>query len=226
MRPENQPIAVVGMACRFPKIDGVEELWTALVEGFNAADVVPPDRWDADRYYSRDDVSKGKAYVRRGGFINQDPKTFDANFFGISPREAENMDPQQRLLLEVVWEAFENSGLILPAYAGRNVGVYVGGFMLDHMITQMAFSNRSQINQHTAAGMMMTMLSNRVSHTFDFRGPSLSMDTACSSSLVAFHVACQEVWRGACEMAHYRWRQHHDATGIPHGYVQRALPFT
>ena len=96
---------------------------------------------------------------------------------------------------------FENSGLILPEYAGKNVGVYVGGFMLDHMITQMAFSNRCRINQHTAAGMMMTMLSNRVSHTFDLRGPSLSMDTACSSSLVAFHYACQDVWRGACEMA-------------------------
>ena len=189
------------MACRFPKLDGIQQLWEALQRRFNAAGVVPSDRWDADRYYSSDIASKGKAYIRRGGFVNQDVKTFDAAFFGISPREAENMDPQQRLMLEVVWEAFENCGLILPKYAGANVGVYVGGFMLDHMITQMAFSNRSQINQHSAAGMMMTMLSNRVSHTFDLRGPSLSIDTACSSSLVAFHYACQDVWRGACEMA-------------------------
>ncbi|MFK8112095.1 MAG: SDR family NAD(P)-dependent oxidoreductase [Rubripirellula sp.] len=197
----NQPLAVVGMACRFPKIDDIQSLWTALCSGFNAADDVPADRWDADRYYSKNEVSKGKSYVRRGGFVNQDVKSFDASFFGISPREAENMDPQQRLILEVVWEAFENCGLVLPDYAGRNVGVYVGGFMLDHMITQMSMANRSQINQHSAAGMMMTMLSNRVSHTYDFRGPSLSIDTACSSSLVAFHYACQDVWRGACEMA-------------------------
>ena len=201
MSNKTEPIAIISMACRFPKLDNVQQLWDALVNRFNAADTVPPERWDGDRYYSTNEASKGKAYVRRGGFVNQDVRTFDASFFGISPREAENMDPQQRLILEVVWEAFENCGLILPDYAGQNVGVYVGGFMLDHMITQMGLGNRSSINQHSAAGMMMTMLSNRVSHTFDFRGPSLSIDTACSSSLVAFHYACQDIWRNACEMA-------------------------
>ncbi|MFO0940905.1 MAG: SDR family NAD(P)-dependent oxidoreductase [Pirellulales bacterium] len=104
-------------------------------------------------------------------------------------------------MLEVVWEAFENAGLSLPDHARRSVGVYVGGFMLDHMITQMTVANRSAINQYSAAGMMMTMLSNRVSHTFDFRGPSLSIDTACSSSLVAFNYACQDVWAKTCELA-------------------------
>ena len=201
MRPRNTPLAIISMACRFPQIDSVAELLAALKSGSNLIDEVPRDRWDPDRYYSSDPASKGKTYTRRGGFIRQDPKTFDAGFFGISPREAENMDPQQRLILEVTWEAFENCGLVLPEFAKTNVGVYVGGFMLDHMITQMAFSNRSQINQNSAAGMMMTMLSNRVSHTFDFRGPSMSLDTACSSSLVAFHVGCQDLWRGACDMA-------------------------
>ncbi|MFK7818361.1 MAG: beta-ketoacyl synthase N-terminal-like domain-containing protein, partial [Planctomycetaceae bacterium] len=196
-----EPIAVISMACRFPKLDNIDELWNALCSRFNAADLVPPDRWDADRYYSTNEASKGKAYVQRGGFVNQDVRSFDASFFGISPREAENMDPQQRLILEVVWEAFENCGLKLPDFAKRAVGVYVGGFMPDHMLTQMGLGNRSSINQHSAAGMMMTMLSNRISHTFDLRGPSLSIDTACSSSLVAFHYACQDVWRGACEMA-------------------------
>lgn len=197
----HEPIAIISMACRFPKLDNIAELWDALRTRFNAADTVPPDRWDANRYFSTNEVSKGKSYVRRGGFVKQDVRSFDASFFGISPREAENMDPQQRLILEVVWEAFENCGLKIPDFAGRQVGVYVGGFMLDHMITQMGLGNRSSINQHSAAGMMMTMLSNRVSHTYDFRGPSLSIDTACSSSLVAFHYACQDVWRGACEMA-------------------------
>ena len=195
-------LAIVGMGCRFPKgLDSLGQLWEALKGRFNTSDVVPEDRWTADRYFSSNAASKGKAYIRRGNFLKQDISLFDAAFFGISPRDAENMDPQQRLLLEVVWESFENAGLILPEFAGRQVGVYVGGFMLDHMVTQMSPTNRSQINQNTAAGMMMTMLSNRVSHTFDFRGPSLSIDTACSSSLVAFHYACQDLWRGACELA-------------------------
>lgn len=202
MRHPLQPIAVIGFAFRFPKgIENIERLRSALLNRFSAIDKVPASRWSTDWYYSSNPTSRGKAYIERGGFLSQDISLFDANFFGISPRDAENMDPQQRLLLEVVWEAFENSGLSLPSHAGRNVGVYMGGFMLDHMISQMAPSNRSQINQHTAAGMMMTMLSNRVSHTFDLRGPSLSIDTACSSSLVAFHYACQDIWRGAAELS-------------------------
>jgi acyl transferase domain-containing protein/NAD(P)-dependent dehydrogenase (short-subunit alcohol dehydrogenase family)/acyl carrier protein len=190
------------MACRLPKgLDTTDDLWNALCNRFSAIDTIPPDRWTADRYYFAQDAAKGKAYIRRGGFLSHDIAGFDAGFFGISPRDAENMDPQQRLMLEVVWEAFENAGFDLPAHAGQRVGVYVGGFMLDHMINQMAAANRTQINQHTAAGMMMTMLSNRVSHTFDFRGPSLSIDTACSSSLVAFHYACQDLWNGAARLA-------------------------
>lgn len=195
-------LAIVGMACRFPKgLESIDQLWNALVNRFSAIDTVPADRWSVERYFSSNPVAKGKSYIQRGGFLSHDIHRFDAGFFGISPRDAENMDPQQRLLLEVVWEAFENSGMILPEYSGKKVGVYVGGFMLDHMITQMSASNRSQINQNTAAGMMMTMLSNRISHTYDFRGPSLSIDTACSSSLVAFHYACQDLWRGQSEMA-------------------------
>ncbi len=197
-----EPIAIVGMACRFPKgLEDLERLWEALKSRTSAIDTVPADRWTADRYYSSNPIAKGKSYIRRGGFLSHPIETFDPGFFGISPRDAENMDPQQRLLLEVVWEAFENSGISLPDQAGHAVGVYVGGFMLDHMITQMSAPNRSAINQNTAAGMMMTMLSNRISHTFDLRGPSLSIDTACSSSLVAFHYACQDIWRGTTEMA-------------------------
>lgn len=197
-----EPIAIVGIACRFPgELENIQKLWEGLRTRYSAITETPTERWSADRYYSKNHISKGKTYVRRGGYLKRDPRLFDAAFFGISPRDAENMDPQQRLMLEVVWEAFENAGIRLPEHARRPVGVYVGGFMLDHMITQTALSNRSAINQYSAAGMMMTMLSNRVSHTFDFRGPSLSIDTACSSSLVAFHYACQDIWSGACEMA-------------------------
>ena len=94
--------------------------------------------------------------MHRGAFLKHDISEFDPSFFGISPRDAENMDPQQRTLLEVVWESFENAGLSLPQHSGKNVGVYVGGFMLDHMINQMSPGNRSIINQHTATGMMMS----------------------------------------------------------------------
>lgn len=198
----HQALAIVGMACRFPgELTNIDKLWQGLCSKYSAIREIPSERWDSNRYYSTNEQSRGKAYVKRGGFLNRDPREFDASFFGISPRDAENMDPQQRLMLEVTWEAFENAGFKIPEYAKKNVGVYVGGFMLDHMITQMAFANRSQINQYSASGMMMTMLSNRVSHAYDFRGPSLSIDTACSSSLVAFHFACQDVWEKRCELA-------------------------
>ena len=195
-------IAVVGMACRFPGgIDSLKDLHEALCNKVNTASDVPEDRWCGDWFYSKNEAAPAKAYVRRGNFVKQDFKTFDAAFFDLPPSVAENLDPQQRMMLEVVWEAFENAGIPLPQMAGENVGVFVGGFMLDHMITNMGPENASLINQNTAAGMMMTMLSNRISHAFDLRGPSLSIDTACSSSLTAFNYACNDIWNGTCDMA-------------------------
>jgi acyl transferase domain-containing protein/NAD(P)-dependent dehydrogenase (short-subunit alcohol dehydrogenase family)/acyl carrier protein len=195
-------IAIIGMACRFPGgIDTIDGLWSALENRVNTASEVPNERWNSDYYHAEDERAPAKAYVRRANFLAQDVRTMDAAFFDLPPRVAENLDPQQRLMLEVVWEAFENAGLSLPAHAKENVGVYVGGFMLDHMITLMDTTNRTLINANTAAGMMMTMLSNRISHAFDLRGPSLSIDTACSSSLTAFNYGCQDIWRGACDVA-------------------------
>lgn len=195
-------IAVVGMACRFPGgIETIDGLWSALALRLNTATEIPESRWSSEYYFSEDERAPAKGYVRRANFLAQDVRTMDAAFFDLPPRVAENLDPQQRLMLEVVWEAFENAGLSLPDHAGRDVGVYVGGFMLDHMITQMDTTNRTQINANTAAGMMMTMLSNRISHAFDLRGPSLSIDTACSSSLTAFNYGCQDIWRGTCDTA-------------------------
>lgn len=202
MNAKQELLAVVGMGCRFPGgIESISALVEALEGKVNTTCDVPEDRWNSDFHHSSNPASRGKSYMYRGSFLTNDVSQFDPSFFGISPRDAENMDPQQRTMLEIVWEAFENAGLDLPTHAGKDVGVYVGGFMLDHMINQMSPGNRSVINQHTATGMMMTMLSNRISHVFDFRGPSLSIDTACSSSLVAFHYACQELWRGTTKMA-------------------------
>ncbi|WP_446326926.1 SDR family NAD(P)-dependent oxidoreductase [Burkholderia pseudomallei] len=195
-------IAVVGMACRLPGgIDNLDALVAALRGRHVTVGPVPVDRWDSARYYAADETARGKTYVDKGNFLTQDIRSMDAEFFDLPPRVAENLDPQQRLLLELIWEAFENAGLDLTAHAGQKVGVYVGGFMLDHMITLTQVTNRARHNANTAAGMMMTMLANRLSHAFDLRGPSLSIDTACSSSLVAFSYACRDIWAGECEMA-------------------------
>ncbi|MGF6574261.1 acyl transferase domain-containing protein/NAD(P)-dependent dehydrogenase (short-subunit alcohol dehydrogenase family)/acyl carrier protein [Paraburkholderia sp. GAS333] len=195
-------IAVVGMACRLPGgLDDPDSLLAALRERVVTAGPIPADRWDSARYYSADESVKGKAYVNQANFLTQDVRSMDADFFDLPARVAENLDPQQRLLLELIWEAFENAGLDLPAHAGSKVGVYVGGFMLDHMVTLMQVANRTRHNANTAAGMMMTMLANRLSYAFDLRGPSLSIDTACSSSLVAFSYACRDIWSGDCDMA-------------------------
>ena len=146
----------------------------------------------------------------------------DAGFFGISPG-GRSTDPQQRLLLEVAWEAMENAGLDVHALAGSRTGVFIGGFTLDHMLSQMGADSREQIGQHTAVGSTMTMLSNRLSHAFDFRGPSISMDTACSSSLVALHQAA-----GAVDRSMHRrvggWRQRHAAARNADRDVQRRVP--
>ncbi|CAB3799694.1 Phthiocerol synthesis polyketide synthase type I PpsC [Paraburkholderia ultramafica] len=195
-------IAVVGMACRLPGgLDDVDSLLAGLRERVVTAGPIPADRWDAARYYCADESVKGKAYVDKANFLKQDVRSIDAGFFDLPARVAENLDPQQRLLLELIWEAFEHAGLDLPAHAGHKIGVYVGGFMLDHMITLMQVANRTRHNANTAAGMMMTMLANRLSHAFDLRGPSLSIDTACSSSLVAFSYACRDIWSGDCDVA-------------------------
>jgi acyl transferase domain-containing protein len=126
---------------------------------------------------------------------------FDPLFFGISPREAESMDPQQRLLLEVVWEAFEDGGLVESDLKGTRTGVFIGGFCMDSMLMRFGQLNRELANSHSAASSTMTMLSIRISYAFDLKGPSLTMDTACSSSLVATHYGCQSIWSGESKMA-------------------------
>jgi acyl transferase domain-containing protein/NADPH:quinone reductase-like Zn-dependent oxidoreductase/NADP-dependent 3-hydroxy acid dehydrogenase YdfG/acyl carrier protein len=199
---DHEPIAILGAGCRFPgDISSLEAFWDALTSRIDAICDVPADRWSMSRFQSGNKTSKGKMYIRKGGFLTQRLNEMDAAFFGISPREAESLDPQQRLLLEVAWEAMENAGLDIRALAGSRTGVFIGGFTLDHMLSQMGAASRDQIGQHTAVGSTMTMLSNRLSHAFDFRGPSISMDTACSSSLVALHQACQALWTGQCTAA-------------------------
>ncbi|MEV7283665.1 amino acid adenylation domain-containing protein [Streptomyces sp. NPDC093252] len=194
-------IAIIGIGCRLP--GGASDhrtFWQNLVDGRDCLTATPPDRYDTATLGSRDKATPGRLVGGRGGYIDGFDE-FDPAFFGISPREAAHMDPQQRKLLEVAWEALEDGGQKPGELAGTDVGVFVGAFTLDYKILQFADLGFETLAAHTATGTMMTMVSNRISYCFDFRGPSVSLDTACSSSLVAVHLACQSLSRGESGLA-------------------------
>ena len=195
-------MAIVGIGCRLPGgADSAESLWNLLCSETDATGVVPETRWNADRYHDPNPAKVGKIVTRRGGFLSEIDQ-FDPQFFGISPREAHSLDPQQRLLLHATWEALEDGGIPADGLAGTDVGVFIGGFTLDYQLLQnQGRTSRYRFKSHSATGMMMTMLANRISHAFDFRGPSMTVDTACSGSLVAVHLAAQSIWNGECDLA-------------------------
>ncbi|WP_405505785.1 amino acid adenylation domain-containing protein [Streptomyces cyaneofuscatus] len=196
-----QKVAIIGMGCRLP--GGASDhrtFWRNLIAGKDCITPTPPDRYDVTTLGSRFRDKPGRLVGGRGGYIDGFDE-FDPAFFGISPREADHMDPQQRKLLEVAWETLEDGGQRPADLAGENVAVYVGAFTLDYKILQFADLGFTSLAAHTATGTMMTMVSNRISYCFDFRGPSLSIDTACSSSLVAVHLACQALSRGESDLA-------------------------
>lgn len=198
----NQPIAIVGIGCRFPGgSNSPKAFWDMLLNKTDAIVDVPSDRWDLKKYYDDDDNRPSKMRARQGGFLQENIYDFDPLFFDISPREAESLDPQERYLLEVTYEAIENAGIRLEDLRGSQTGVFIGGFTLDNLLLRTSRDNRILINSHTSTGVTMTMLSNRLSYTFDLKGPSISMDTACSSSLVATHVACQSIWNNESKIA-------------------------
>ena len=202
MSNQKEPIAIIGIGCRFPGGGANPRLfWRNLCQGKDAITNIPDDRWDIRKFYDPDPDKPGKTYARQGGFLKEKINLFDPLFFGISPREAESMDPQQRLLLEVTWEAIEDAGMQLANLQGSKTGVFIGGFMLDNMLMSMGQLNRELVDTHTPISSTMTILSNRLSYVFDLHGPSVSMDTACSSSLVAAHYACQSIWNGESDMA-------------------------
>jgi acyl transferase domain-containing protein/NAD(P)-dependent dehydrogenase (short-subunit alcohol dehydrogenase family)/acyl carrier protein len=198
----NDKVAIIGAGCRLPGgANDLGKFWDLLVQAKNVVSEIPRERWHSERFCSDNAAAAAKSYVRRGHFIDWDYRGFDAGFFHFAPREVEYLDPQQRLLLEVAWEAMEHAGLDPTRLAGSEVGVYMGGFTVDHMLNQLGSGGRSVIGAHSAAGATLTMLSNRISYAFDFHGPSISIDTACSSSLVAFSYAVNDMLAGNCEMA-------------------------
>ncbi|OPF73780.1 type I polyketide synthase [Streptomyces antioxidans] len=194
------PIAIVGMACRFPAgITSPEELWGFLEEGGDAVTGFPVDReWDVAGIYHPDPDHMGTSYTRSGAFIG-DIADFDADFFGISPREAVAMDPQQRLLLEVAWEAVERTGIAPHTLRGSSTGVFIGTNEQDYL--SRFFQPPEESEGFLISGNAASVLSGRVSYVLGLQGPSVSVDTACSSSLVALHQACRSLRDGECDLA-------------------------
>ncbi|MDI3287044.1 beta-ketoacyl synthase N-terminal-like domain-containing protein [Polyangium sp. 15x6] len=198
---KTEPIAVIGMACRFPGgADDPERLWELLRDGADGITKVPPDRWDVDAYYDPSPGVPGKTYARWGGFL-RDVRGFDAAFFGLSPREAEQMDPQHRLLLEVAWEALERAGIAPDTLAGSQTGVYLGLIASDYAVLQLEARDPSALGLYALTGTSLNAAAGRISYLLGLHGPSMAIDTACSSSLVAVHQACQALRAGDCSMA-------------------------
>lgn len=193
-----EPIAIVGMACRFPGASSLREYWTMLDEAVDAVSQIPPDRFDIEKLYAPVSATPGRASSRWGGFLD-DIAGFDATFFGISYREARSMDPQQRLLLEVTWEALQDAGVTAGSLAGSRTGVYVGQMEKDYWDLQKAGGDIGFYELlGSGAG---SVPSGRLSYALDLRGPCLTIDTGCSSSLITVHLACQSIWSGESKMA-------------------------
>jgi 3-oxoacyl-(acyl-carrier-protein) synthase/NAD(P)-dependent dehydrogenase (short-subunit alcohol dehydrogenase family)/SAM-dependent methyltransferase len=194
-----EPIAVVGIGCRFPGADGPDAFWRLLYDGVDAITEVPADRWDAGALYDEDRDTPGRMCTRWGGFV-PGLDQFDADFFRVAPTEAATMDPQQRLLMEVAWEALEHAGIAASELAGGDGGVFVG-ICSDDYYRLLASRELEAVDPYMKSGTAHSVAAGRLSYFLGLRGPSLAVDTACSSSLVAVHLACQSLRVGECDVA-------------------------
>ncbi len=191
-------VAIVGMSLRFPGADDADAFWSNLIGRKASISEVPPDRWDWRAYWGDPKVETNKSLSKWAGFIDR-VDTFDDGFFGLLPKVVQSMDPQQRIMLELAWSCLEDAGMPPSRLRGKNVGVIVGIF--NHDYKELQERGEASIEAHHSTGTATTVVANRISHFFDFRGPSIPIDTACSSSLNAIHSAIQSLQYGDCELA-------------------------
>ena len=198
---KREPLAIIGMGCRYPgDVNTPEEFWKLICDKKDALTEIPADRWDVEALYAPEWRRAGKISVNRGGFI-KDVDKFDAGFFGISPLEAQRMDPQQRMLLEVSYETVQDAGLSLNDLNGSRTSVFIGISAHDYGDLQNTPQERVNIGSHTNVGAALCINANRISYSYNLKGPSFALDTACSSSLNAIHMACRSIWEGDADMA-------------------------
>lgn len=198
---QREPIAIIGVGCRFPGgVSDTASFWQLLADGVDAISEIPSDRWDVDRYYDPTPATPGKMYTRNGGFIDQVDQ-FDPHFFGISPREAIGIDPQQRLLLEVSWEALENAAQDPTALRNSQTSVYVGSCFSDYLQEQVLKQGLTEIDAYSSLGNYRAVAAGRISYVLGLHGPAMQLDTACSSSLLAVHLACASLRTGESDLA-------------------------
>src|ERR1051326_8281722 len=200
-RARSEPIAVVGIGCRFPAgVHGAEAFWRFLRDGGDAITEVPRERWDADAYFDPDPAVPGKSYGKWGAFLD-DVDRFDPQFFGIAPREAAGIDPQQRLLLETSWEALEHAGSSPEILSGTPAGVFVGINSIDYAAMQLQNCDLARVDAYSLSGSAHSIAAGRLAYVLGLQGTAMAVDTACSSSLVAIHLACQSLRNDDCRIA-------------------------
>ncbi|NEO36998.1 MAG: SDR family NAD(P)-dependent oxidoreductase [Moorea sp. SIOASIH] len=199
-RSSKEPIAIIGMGCRFPGgADNPESFWTLLSKGINAISEIPSERWNIEQYYDPNPETPGKMYTRYGGFVGQ-LQEFDSHFFNIAPIEAISLDPQQRLLLEVSWEALEHAAIAAQQLAKTQTGVFLGICSNDYL-QRLTSRDLTEIDAYLAQGNAHSTATGRLSHFLGLTGPSIAVDTACSSSLVSLHLACASLRNRECNLA-------------------------
>ena len=201
IKKDREPLAIIGIGCRFPgNVTKPEEFWDLIINGGDGLTDIPADRWNLDAKFAPDFNTAGKISVRRGGFI-KDIDKFDASFFGISPLEASRMDPQQRMVLELSYNAIQDAGLTFKDLDGSRTSVFVGISSHDYGDIQNFPLEQINIGAHTNLGSALCITANRISYFYNLKGPSMAVDTACSSSLNAVHLACRSIWENDADLA-------------------------